>query len=481
MSLTTLTPDLCIFGGGTGGLVVAAGAVQMGASVVLIERHRMGGDCLNTGCVPSKALIAAAGVAATMRGAGAFGIAPVEPDVDFAAVQDHVRRIIEGIAPHDSIERFERLGVQVLTAHAAFTGPDEVLAGHFRIRARRFVVATGSAPAMPPVPGLAATPHFTNETIFENRVRPEHLIVLGGGPIGVELAQAHRRLGSAVTILQKGSILPKDDPELVAVVRERLRAEGIEIRENVAVAEVARSSATGPAGDMQAGVRVVLGGAEVVTGSHLLVAAGRRAVVAGLGLDRAGVRVSTKGIETDRRLRTSNRQIFAVGDVTGRQQFTHVAAHHAGIVLRNALFRLPAKIEERAVPWVTYTDPELAHVGTTEAAIHAAGRTPTVLRFAFGENDRARTARAGEGLIKVVTDRRGRVLGASIVGEGAGELLLPWVLAVRDRARLGSIASAIVPYPTLSEASKSVAGAYYAPKLFSCATRKLVRLLARFG
>ena len=463
MSLTTLTPDLCIIGGGTGGLVVA------------------GGDCLNTGCVPSKALIAAAGVAATMRGAAAFGIAPVEPDVDFAAVQDHVRDVIDTIAPHDSIERFERLGVRVLTAHAAFTSPDEVLAGQFRIRARRFVIATGSAPATPPVPGLAVTPYFTNETIFENRVRPEHLIVLGGGPIGVELAQAHRRLGSSVTILQKGSILPKDDPELVAVVRARLRAEGIDVRENAAVAEVARSQESGPAGDRQAGVRVVLGGGDVVAGSHLLVAAGRRPVVAGLGLDRAGVRASAQGIETDRRLRTSNRRVFAVGDVTGRQQFTHVAAHHARIVLRNALFRLPSKVEERAVPWVTYTDPELAHVGTTEAAVRAAGQTPTVLRFAFGENDRARTARAGEGMIKVVTDRRGRVLGASIVGEGAGELLLPWVLAVRDRAKLGSIASAIVPYPTLSEVSKSVAGAYYTPKLFSSATRKLVRLLARFG
>ena len=468
-----LTPDLCVIGGGTGGLVVAAGAVQMGASVVLIERHRMGGDCLNTGCVPSKALIAAAGVAQTMRTAGAFGIAPVEPSIDFAAVQDHVRSVIETIAPHDSVARFEGLGVRVLTTHATFTSPEEVATGDWRIRARRFVIATGSAPAVPPVPGLSDAPYLTNETVFENRVCPSHLVVLGGGPIGVELAQAHRRLGAAVTIVQRGSILPKDDPELVAFVRRRLLGEGIAVREDAAVSAVSAADGT---------VRVTLeGGAEPIVGSHLLVAAGRRPVIDGLGLDAAGVRFSARGVETDRRLRTSNRRIFAVGDVTGRQQFTHVAAHHAGIVLRNALFRLPAKIEEKAVPWVTYTDPELAHVGETEAAVRASGRTPTVLRFAFGENDRARAARAGEGLVKVVTDRRGRVLGASIVGEGAGELLLPWILAVASRAKVGGIAAAIVPYPTLSEISKSVAGSYYTPKLFSPWTRKLVRMLARLG
>lgn len=468
-----LTPDLCVIGGGTGGLVVAAGAVQMGASVVLIERHRMGGDCLNTGCVPSKALIAAAGVAQKMRSAGAFGIAPVEPSIDFAAVQDHVRSVIEAIAPHDSVARFEGLGVRVLSTNATFTSPDEVAAGDWRIRARRFVIATGSAPAVPPVPGLLDSPYLTNETVFENRVRPSHLIVLGGGPVGVELAQAHRRLGAAVTIVQRGSILPKDDPELVAFVRRRLLAEGIAIRENAAVKAV--SAADGA-------IRVTVeGGADPIAGSHLLVAAGRRPVVEGLGLEKASVRFSATGVETDRRLRTSNRRIFAVGDVTGRQQFTHVAAYHAGIVLRNALFRLPARIEENAVPWVTYTDPELAHVGATEATVRASGRTPTVLRFEFGENDRARATRSGDGLLKVVTDRGGHVLGASIVGEGAGELLLPWILAVASRAKVGGIAGAIVPYPTLSEISKSVAGSYYTPKLFSPWTRKLVRMLARFG
>ena len=471
----TVEADICVIGGGPGGLVVAAGAAQMGAATVLIERGRMGGDCLNTGCVPSKALLAAAKAAQAMRDAGRFGIAPAEPQVDFARVMDHVQGVIAALAPHDSVARFEGLGVRVIRAAARFAGPREVIAGNTRIRARRFVVATGSRPAVPPIPGLAETPFLTNETVWDNRVLPRHLIVIGGGPIGAELAQAHRRLGAAVTIVEMARLLPRDDPELAAVLRRRLLAEGVALQEGARVLSVAQRD-----GDIVATVEAA-GRRQMLAGSHLLVAAGRLPNVEGLDLDKAGIRAGKGGIATDGRLRSSNPRVYAIGDVTGRQQFTHVAAHHAGIVLRNALFRLPARVEERAIPWVTYTDPELAHVGLTEAAAGAAGHSVEALRFHLAGNDRANAERATEGLIKVVATRRGRVLGASIAAANAGELILPWVLAIREKRTVKALASAIAPYPTLSEISKSAAGSFFTPKLFADRTRRLVRLLARFG
>ena len=355
-----ITTDLCIIGAGSGGLAVAAGAVQMGASVVLIEKGKMGGDCLNYGCVPSKSLIAAGKAAQTVRTAGRFGVNGHEPAIDFAAVHAHVHGVIAAIAPNDSEERFVGLGVRVLREPARFVGPREVEAAGQRVRARRFVIATGSSPAVPPVPGLAETPHLTNETIFDLTERPEHLIVLGGGPIGCELAQAYRRLGARTTVLQRSAILPKDDPAAIEVVRRQLLDEGVDLRERVQVASVEREGN---------GVAVTVRQAEAeerIVGSHLLVAVGRQANVEGLDLEAAGVDYSPKGIGVDARLRTSNRRIYAIGDVAGGYQFTHVAAHHAGIVIRNALFKLPAKSDTRALPWVTYTEPELAQVGLTE-------------------------------------------------------------------------------------------------------------------
>lgn len=470
-----LEPDICVIGAGTGGLVVAAGAAQMGASTVLIEKGEMGGDCLNYGCVPSKAMIAAAAAAQSMRETDRFGIAATEPEIDFVGVLDRVADVIRAIAPHDSAARFEGLGVRVIREHARFTARDEVRAGEFTIRARRFVIATGASPLVPGIPGLDAVPFLTNETVFASRERPSHLVVLGGGPVGVELAQAHRRLGVAVTLVEKGAILGKDDPELVEHVRARLRREGVDLREGTGVASVDRCGA---------GVAVALSGdaeAARVEASHLLIAAGRRPNVDGLGLAVAGIEHSTAGIRVDARLRTTNPKIFAVGDVIGGLQFTHVAAHHAGIVLRNALFRLPAQVETRAVPWVTYTQPELAHVGLSEAKARADRIDFRILRHSLAENDRAVCERSLDGLIKVVVGRRGRILGASIVAPHAGELILPWVMAVRQRMKIAAFASVIAPYPTLSEMSKSAAGTYYTPKLFGATTRKLVRFLARFG
>ncbi|MBL8838175.1 MAG: FAD-dependent oxidoreductase [Alphaproteobacteria bacterium] len=471
--MKTIDTDICVIGAGSGGLSVAAGAVQLGARVVLIEAQRMGGDCLNTGCVPSKAMLAAGHVAATMRGAGRFGIDAVEPVVRFDAVQDHVHGVIAAIAPHDSVERFTRLGCTVIEARAKFVGPMEVEAGDARVRARRFVLATGSRAAIPPIAGLAETPYFTNETIFENRSRPDHLVIIGAGPIGCEMAQAHRRLGARVTVLDQAGLLPKDDPELVAVVKARLVAEGIVFRLGVKVARVERSAA-GIAATIEDG-----GVVQRIEGSHLLVAAGRRANIDDIGLDLAGVETTKAGAVVDARLRTTNKKIYAIGDVAGPYQFTHLANYHAGIVIRNALFRLPTRVDLAALPWVTYTDPELAQVGLSEAA--ARDRNPVVARFTFAENDRAQAERATEGFIKVVATRRGRVLGAAIVGARAGELIQPWVLAIKAGIKLSTMASMIAPYPTLGEVSKRAAGAFFTPKLFSERTRKLVRFLLRFG
>jgi len=470
-----IAADICVIGAGSGGLSVAAGAALLGAETVLIEKDRMGGDCLNTGCVPSKALLAAAHAAETIRGAGRFGIGAGGPDIDFAAVNDHVRDVIAGIAPTDSVERFEGLGVRVLRAAGRFVGPRRVLAGEVEVTARRFVVATGSRAALPPIPGLADTPYLTNETIFGLREAPAHLIVIGAGPIGAELAQAHRRLGCRVTLLEAASLLPKDDPELVDILRQRLIRDGIDLREGVSVEGIA-----GGAGRVSATVRQG-DGTDRIEGSHLLIAAGRRPNIEDLGLDAAGIAHDARGITVNARLRSSNRRVYAVGDVAGGMQFTHLAAHHAGIVIRNALFRLPARADRAAIPWVTYTAPELAHVGLDEDAARAAHGEIRILRWAFAENDRARAERDTDGLIKVITTRRGRVLGVDILGPHAGELILPWVLAVDKRLKIGAVAGIVAPYPTLGEIGKRAAGSFYTPSLFSERTKRIVRFLARFG
>jgi pyruvate/2-oxoglutarate dehydrogenase complex dihydrolipoamide dehydrogenase (E3) component len=472
----TVVCDLCIIGAGSAGLSVAAASAQLGAATVLIERGKMGGDCLNYGCVPSKALLAAANAAEAQRRAAPFGVAAAEPDIDFAAVMRHVHEVIAAIAPMDSAARFEGLGARVIHAGARFIGPGEVVAGDARIRARRFVIATGSIPVAPPIPGLDRVPYLTNETIFDNTTRPAHLVIIGAGPIGLEMAQAHARLGSQVTVLDAAHALAKDDPELVQLLTRRLGAEGIAIREQIKIAGVE----AGPLGPV-----VTIAGAasdERFVGSHLLVAAGRRPNVAALDLGKAGVAVGEAGIVVDRRLRTSNRRIFAIGDVVGGPQFTHVAGYHAGIVIRNALFRLPAKRDYRALPWVTYTDPELAQAGLTEAAARERhGDDLAILRASFHENDRAQAERRTHGLVKVVTRRNGRILGAAILGAHAGELIQPWVLALSQGLKVKAMAGMIAPYPTLGEASKRAAISFFVPKLLTERTRRLVRLLARLG
>jgi pyruvate/2-oxoglutarate dehydrogenase complex dihydrolipoamide dehydrogenase (E3) component len=471
-----LQPDICVIGAGSGGLSVAAAAAAFGVSVVLIERGRMGGDCLNYGCVPSKALIAAANRADKIRGAAAFGLKAQRGAVEFHHVQDHVQDVIAAIAPNDSAERFTGLGVRVLAGQARFKDERTVAVGDdVEVQARRVVIATGSAPAMPPIPGLEQVPYLTNESVFDLRVCPKHLIVIGGGPIGLELAQAFRRLGADVTVLEAAEPLAKDDPECAAIVLDQLARDGVSIRSGVRITAVKRARTR---------IQVTLAaepGEEVLEGSHLLLAAGRKPNLDGLDLDRAGIDHDARGITVDKRLRTSNRRVYAVGDVAGGLQFTHVANYHAGLVIRNALFRLRAKVEPDKIPWVTYTDPELAHVGLTEAQARARGHSIRVLRWPYHENDRAQAERATNGHIKVVTTTKGRILGATIVGAHAGELITTWTLAISEGLNIRAFAGLVVPYPTFGEIGKRAAISYFSGSLTRPVVRRIIGWLRRLG
>ena len=471
-----LTPDLCVIGAGSGGLSVAAAAAALGVPVVLIEKGKMGGDCLNTGCVPSKALIAAGKRAEVFRASAAFGIKAARPSIEFFQVNDHVHDVIASIAPNDSKERFAGLGVRVIEGEACFKDAATVAVGDaFEIKARRFVVATGSVPSMPPIPGLDVTPFLTNETVFEARERPKHLVVIGAGPIGMELAQAFRRLGSDVTVLEAAQPLANEDPECAAVVLDQLEREGVTIRSGVKIARVKR---------MRSKIEVVLEGEkgeEIIEGSDLLVATGRRPMLEGLGLDAAGIKHESSGIVVDKRLRTTNKRVYAIGDVAGSVQFTHAANYHAGLVIRHALFRLPVKADPNVIPRVTFTDPELAHVGLSEEAARQRSRTIRVLRWPYHENDRAQAERETNGHIKVITDKKGKVLGATIVGACAGELITAWTLAIGQGLNIRAFAGIVVPYPTLSEIGKRAAISFFTPRLSSPWIRRVLGFLQRFG
>ena len=470
-----ITADICVIGAGSGGLSVAAAAAAFGQKVVLIEKHKMGGDCLNYGCVPSKALIAAGKRAHQMRNAEPFGIASVLPSVNYRAVHDHVKGVIAAIAPNDSVERFTGLGVKVILGTGRFVDKRTVAVGEHRIKARRFVIATGSSPVVPPIPGLDGVAYFTNETIFDNTEKLERLIVIGGGPIGLELAQAHQRLGSRVTVLEGLKALGKDDPELTAVVLKSLKEEGLDIREGTLVERVD----TGP-GVVR--VHVAVGDRkEIVEGTHILLAVGRKANLADLNLEAAGVKYDKRAIAVDSSLRTSNRKIFAIGDVAGGLQFTHVANYHAGIVIRRALFRLPAKAKTEHIPWATFTEPELANVGMTEQDAAKQKIAINVLRWPYHENDRAQAERAIHGHIKVVTDKKGRILGAGIAGEHAGELIQIWALAISQGLKIKAMTDWVSPYPTLGEINKRAAVRYYAAATGNALVRRAIKLLAKLG
>ena len=470
-----LTPDLCVIGAGSGGLSVAAAAAQLGVSVVLVEKGKMGGDCLNYGCVPSKAIIAAGKVAHKMRTSAPFGVQPVDPVVDWASVNDHVKSVIAAIEPNDSVERFTGLGVHVIEAAGKFKDKKTVVAGDHEIQARRTIIATGSSAAIPPIPGIDQVPYLTNETVFENREPMKHLVVVGGGPIGMELAQAHRRLGAKVTVLEAFSVMAKDDQELAKIVVDQIKSEGVDLYEGVRVEKLEK---------IEGGIRVYVskdGETGELDASHLLVAAGRKPNIDGLNLEAAGIKYERQGIKVSKRLKTSNSKVYAIGDVAGGLQFTHVANYHAGIVIRSALFRMPVKANSNAIPWVTYTEPELANVGLTEEQAKAKHRDVRILRWPYAENDRAQAERVTEGFVKVITAKNGRILGASIVGEHAGELIQMWTLAISKKMKIGAMTGFISPYPTLTEINKRVAYTYFIPSLSNPWLRRTINFLAKFG
>ena len=464
--------DLAVIGAGAAGLSVAAAAAQLGASVVLIERHQMGGDCLNTGCVPSKALLAASHAARAMRQAERYGVLADQPVIDWDGVRSHVRGVIASLTAADSESRFRALGATVLRGEARFVDPATISVDGRGITARRFVIAAGSRPAVPAIAGLDGVPYWTNDSLFDLSERPAHLLILGGGPIGLEMADAFSGLGCRVSVIEGGSIATKEDPELVAGLRQELVARGVVFHERVAVTGVV----SGPA--------LVLADAIRVAGSHLLVAAGRTPNLAALDLGAANIQAGPAGIATDRGLRSlTNKRVFAVGDIAdpaglGPRAFTHVGSYHAGIVIRRLLFKLPARIDYAALPRVIYTDPELAQVGLTESEAVAAGRNRRVLRWPLADNDRAVAERSTAGLVKLVVSGN-RIVGAGILGPHAGEMISQWTLAIAQRTKLSALAGLIVPYPTRSEAAKRAVGSLFAARLFSARTKTLVRLLSR--
>lgn len=464
--------DLCVIGGGAAGLVAAVGAAALGAKVVLVERHKMGGDCLNYGCVPSKALLHSAKVAQAMRMANEAAIEAQVPDVILARVMQRVRSVIRTIEPNDSPERFFSLGVEVIFGVGKFINRQTFEVNGQGLTARKFIIATGSRPAIPVIPGLHDIPYLTNETVFDLNAPVPRLIVLGGGPIGVEMAQAFARLGSMVHLIDRNAhILKNEDRDLSEVVEARLSEEGVMLHMSASILKV-----EGTDGRIRLLIKQANGDEQWLEGTHLLVAAGRCANVENLGLDAAGVAVKAGRIVTDQRLRTANRAIFACGDVVGPYQFTHMAEHHAGIALRGALFHLPAKIEERVIPWCTFTDPELARVGLSETEAKAQGVEYQAYTFPFHEVDRAITDGETAGLAKILTAPNGKLLGAAIVGPNAGELIHEYVLALAKNMKVGDLANVIHIYPTLAQINRRVANQQFKAKL-TPSTRRWMKFL----
>lgn len=475
MAEETLTPDLCVIGGGAAGIALATAAAAFGVRVVLVERDRVGASRLHRGSVPSNALIAAAKRAFSIRRAADFGIGAGEPEIDFGRIRDYLKRTIAMLEPNESERHVAALGVRVVKGEARFVDASTLAAGGLAIRARRFVLATGSAPVAPPIPGLADTPYLTSDTIFDLGERPRHLLVLGSGSTALELAQAFRRLGAAVTVLATARPLADEDSECAGNLLDALAREGISMRSNVGIDRIERDDES---------VRVFLssaGAKESVEGSHLLLAAGRRPDVHGLGLEAAGIAHDPDGIHVGIELRTANERVFAIGDAAGGLQYTHVARWHARLVLQHILFRWPIRAIAESVPRVIFTDPEIAHIGLIEEEARLRHGEIRVLRSPFCENDRAAIGNEGKGMVKVVTTRWGRIVGVTIVGARASELISTWVLALATRTNIRTVAGLVLPYPTLSEASRDAAFAHLGRGLTNRWVRRIIRALRTFG
>ena len=472
----TLRPDICVIGGSPGGLSVAAAAAAFGVPTVLVESRKMGGNSLKVGCAQSKALLAAARHSEAARSAKLFGVDVRDSRVNFSGVRRHIHSVIAAAAQADSPERLSGLGVRVIDAEAKFKDRNTVVAGDIEIRARRFVIAAGSKPALPAIPGLDTGPYLTSESIFDLTERPEHLIIIGAGPTGLELAQGFRRLGSSVTVLEAAQPLGRDDPECADVVLAQLEREGVVIRSGVNIVDIARAGPTVTA-------TIESGGAEqTITGSHLLVATGRSPSIAELDLDTAGVRHERSGIVVNRKLKTGNRRVYAIGEcIAGAPQLTQAANYHAGLVIRNALFRLPVRVNNDCIPWVTFTDPELAQIGLTEARAREQGIKIRVTRWPYHDNDRAQAEGTPRGHIKVITTAKGKIVGVTIVGAQAGELIAMWVLAVARNLDLREITDLVLPYPTLSEVGKHAAIDFLSPGLTGVWARRIIGWMRIFG
>ena len=463
--------DLVIIGGGAGGLVIASVAAQLGLKVTLIEKEKkLGGDCLHYGCIPSKTLIQAGKVASLMRRGAEFGLPAIEPEVDLAKVNAHVQSVIDLIQPHDDPERFRDYGCEVLFGAAEFIDAHSVKVNNETINSKRFVIATGSRPFVPPIEGLEEAGYLTNIEIFSLQKLPGRLVVLGGGPIGLEMAQAFSRLGSQVTVVERlPHLLPQEDPEVADVLQKKLADDGIKFYTGISAERVSR------AGEL----RTVHCSDDInLECDQILVAVGRRPNIENIGLETAGINFSARGVEIDSRQRTSQKHIYAVGDVCGPYPFTHMAEYQAGIVISNAIFRFPKKTDYRVVPWVTYTDPELARVGLTEQQAIEKGIAPTVLRFDFKDIDRALAEVETAGFTKLIT-HKGKILGATILGPHAGELIHEIVLAMQTGTKISEVSATIHAYPTLAQIHRRTVNTLYAPKLFSSRTRTVVKWINR--
>jgi pyruvate/2-oxoglutarate dehydrogenase complex dihydrolipoamide dehydrogenase (E3) component len=478
-----IVPDLCVIGSDAVALATATAAAAFGVSVVLVENGETGGAHRDGGALLSKALQAAAAHVNAMRTGAHFGVKTVRFGVDFDAVRAHVRDALEALAPLQSRERLKALGVRVIAGAARFVDRKTLAVEGLEIKARRFVIATGSLPALPAIAGLAETPHFTCDNILDLAECPRHLIVVGAGPAGLEMAQAFRRLGAEVIVLDRAEPLAQYDRECAAVVLDALARERITIRPNVIIDAVRR---TDMHGQQQVQAEITTPGEsgpnkETIDGTHILIAAGRRANLAGLALDAARVRYGPGGVVVNRRLRTRNRRVYAVGEAAGAPAYPQVAHHQAGLVVRNALFRAPLRPDRDAIPLVTYTDPELAQIGLMEDAARARYGAICVLRSSYAENDRAQANQATNGHIKIVTDRRGGIRGATIVGAEAAENIATFSLAINQQLNIEALAGLIVPYPSFAEVGKRAAMTYFTGGLTSPLVRRIIGWLRRFG
>ena len=477
-----LKPDICIIGGGSGGLSVASAAAQMGVDVVLIEKAKMGGDCLNYGCVPSKSLLSVAKSIYNYNAAQPYLNSFTTVDVNYDAAKQHVADVIATIAPHDSVERFEGLGVKVIEAAGKFTDNKTLEVGDYIIKARRYVIATGSSAFIPPIEGLDLVTYHTNESIFELDKKPEHLIIIGAGPIGLEMAQAHRRLGCKVTVIDAFKILGNQDAEFAKIILDKLTAEGIEFYSETQVEKLNTVD-----NKICVSIKTKDGAQSILRSSHLLIATGRRANVDGLGLEETDVEFSPKGIAVDHSLRSDAKRIYAIGDVAQikgaafNPQFTHVANYHAGLVIRSILFRMPAKVSYDLLPWVIYTDPELAHVGLdAKQAAQKHGDIRT-LSARYDGNDRAIAIGKTVGKAQFYVTQKGYVVGATILGENAGELITILALMISQKIKISKLATLTVAYPTLAEIVKRAAQDYYTGFAEDKKLRFVIRLLRKFG